>query len=248
MKSVVTNTHGLSTTAIVRTDRSVSGVTEPVISVNPGVMIFSVESYINPSNAYEIQFYAEPKEGTAWSLKESGVVIVDSTGFVSDNDILELDIYSDGSFDILIKVDTPNVKNYEIDIDAEYASLSYYGDDNGEETTLGKVVITQFSSKIPEFDTWLPDTLITLPDSIPPELVTISWLLLDANLFNQDISMWDVSNVLDMDRMLEGATSFNQDLSNWCVSNITSKPTDFDLNTPSWTLPKPVWGTCPANA
>ncbi len=42
-----------------------------------------------------------------------------------------------------------------------------------------------------------------------------------------------------------GATSFNQDLSSWCVSKISTQPSDFDFLTHAWTLPKPVWGTCP---
>lgn len=88
--------------------------------------------------------------------------------------------------------------------------------------------------------------------------------------FNQDISMWDVSKVTDMDSMFQGAIafnqpldnwntsnvttmtwmfrdaiSFNQDLSQWCVSNITSLPYEFEIGATNWTLPRPVWGTCP---
>jgi hypothetical protein len=39
--------------------------------------------------------------------------------------------------------------------------------------------------------------------------------------------------------------SFNQNLSDWCVINIPSIPFNFANNSPQWTLPKPVWGTCP---
>jgi hypothetical protein len=41
------------------------------------------------------------------------------------------------------------------------------------------------------------------------------------------------------------ASAFNQDLSGWCVTNFTSEPGDFDDGATSWTLPQPVWGTCP---
>lgn len=67
----------------------------------------------------------------------------------------------------------------------------------------------------------------------------------NASSFNQDISNWDVSKVTNMLSMFLGATSFNQDLSNWCVSNIKNAPDNFSKNTQSWTLPQPVWGTCP---
>jgi hypothetical protein len=50
-----------------------------------------------------------------------------------------------------------------------------------------------------------------------------------------------------MNRMFFNSASFNQDLSGWCVINIPGLPTNFDTNTPAWTLPnsRPIWGTCP---
>ena len=66
-----------------------------------------------------------------------------------------------------------------------------------------------------------------------------------ATSFNSDISLWDVSNVTGMTGMFGWASSFNQDLSKWCVSLIPTNPTFFDISATSWTLPKPVWGTCP---
>jgi surface protein len=62
---------------------------------------------------------------------------------------------------------------------------------------------------------------------------------------HSDISRWDVSNVTNMDLMFDSCVYFNQDLSRWCVSKITAPPLYFDYNTPAWTLPKPIWGTCP---
>ena len=67
----------------------------------------------------------------------------------------------------------------------------------------------------------------------------------DCSNFNQDISGWDVSSATSMSYMFDGCSGFNQDLSGWCVSNFSSEPWGFSDNTPSWTLPKPIWGTCP---
>jgi surface protein len=66
--------------------------------------------------------------------------------------------------------------------------------------------------------------------------------------FNQNISGWDTSGVIEMNRMFYEATAFDQDLSGWCVELIGSVPTDFDTGADSWTLPdsRPLWGqTCP---
>jgi surface protein len=66
-----------------------------------------------------------------------------------------------------------------------------------------------------------------------------------ARVFNQDIGRWNTANVTNMHTMFTGASAFNQDLSGWCVSQIVSQPQSFDTDATSWTLPRPVWGTCP---
>jgi len=43
-----------------------------------------------------------------------------------------------------------------------------------------------------------------------------------ATNFNQDISGWNVSNVVDMTSMFNVATIFNQDIGNWNTSKVTS--------------------------
>jgi surface protein len=49
----------------------------------------------------------------------------------------------------------------------------------------------------------------------------------DATIFNQNISSWNTSNVLNMERMFMQST-FNQNISSWCVTNILTKPEEFD--------------------
>ena len=68
----------------------------------------------------------------------------------------------------------------------------------------------------------------------------------NATSFDQPLNNWNVSNVTDMREMFANAHAFNQDLSMWCVSNIPNMPYDFNRNATNWTLPRPVWGTCPA--
>lgn len=77
-------------------------------------------------------------------------------------------------------------------------------------------------------------------------VTNMNYTFLGATVFNQDIGSWNVSNVVSMDAMFSEAYAFNQDLSGWCVDNIPTQPSNFDWGiTTTWTLPKPVWGTCP---
>lgn len=43
-----------------------------------------------------------------------------------------------------------------------------------------------------------------------------------ADIFNQDLSSWDVSNVKNFANMFDAAKSFNQSLASWDVSSSTS--------------------------
>ena len=101
-------------------------------------------------------------------------------------------------------------------------------------------------------------------------VTTMSWMFENASAFNQPLNTWNTSNVTEMQRMFYGASAFNQpldnwntsnvtnmadmffrassfnrDLSGWCVVNIPDRPEHFDDGATSWTLPRPVWGTCP---
>lgn len=81
---------------------------------------------------------------------------------------------------------------------------------------------------------------------VTQNLKTTSYMLMDAASFDQPLSKLPTRNVTNMTSMLHGATSFNQDLSGMCVPKITDMPSNFDTGATSWTLPRPVWGTCPS--
>lgn len=61
--------------------------------------------------------------------------------------------------------------------------------------------------------------LITVPNTIPNTVTNVSGMFYYATSFNQDISNWDVSNIVDFSFMFFYANSFNQDISGWDVSN-----------------------------
>lgn len=88
--------------------------------------------------------------------------------------------------------------------------------------------------------------LTAVPAQIPALVTNMNIMFYEARAFNQDISGWNVGNVSIMNQMFERTRSFNQNLSGWCVSKIPAAPSNFDALATAWTLPRPVWGTCPA--
>ena len=60
--------------------------------------------------------------------------------------------------------------------------------------------------------------------------------------FNQDISGWDVSNVLAMNNMFRGCYSLNQPFNSWNTSSLTSIPQVF-FNCYSFNQPLNLWNT-----
>ena len=51
-----------------------------------------------------------------------------------------------------------------------------------------------------------------------------------ATKFNGDVSDWDVSSVIYMDRMFNEATRFNGNVSDWDVSSVTNMNVSFHFS------------------
>jgi surface protein len=48
----------------------------------------------------------------------------------------------------------------------------------------------------------------------------MDYMFYEAKNFNQNISSWDISNVINMVSMFYGTREFNQNISNWNLENI----------------------------
>ena len=73
--------------------------------------------------------------------------------------------------------------------------------------------------------------LQVVPNSLPitSNITDMSYMFYGANIFNQDISSWDVSNVSNMSSMFKEASVFDQNISSWNVSNVTDMSYMFDF-------------------
>jgi surface protein len=66
------------------------------------------------------------------------------------------------------------------------------------------------------------NSLLSVPNDIPPSVKDTSAMFFHAGLFNQNISSWNTSNVSSMNIMFFEATTFNQNISVWNVSSVST--------------------------
>jgi surface protein len=86
----------------------------------------------------------------------------------------------------------------------------------------------------------LPSGIISVPSSIPTTLTDMSYMFVNASAFNQDLSLWDTSNVTTMFDMFDSAYAFNGNIGSWNTSKVTNMSymfnyaTSFNQDIGSW--------------
>ncbi|WP_339039860.1 BspA family leucine-rich repeat surface protein [Spiroplasma endosymbiont of Andrena trimmerana] len=68
----------------------------------------------------------------------------------------------------------------------------------------------------------MPETIEKVPDKLPSEITSLSYMFTRAKSFNQDLSKWNVSNVTDMSSLFSATSVFNGNITNWNVSKVTT--------------------------
>ncbi|MDN3442320.1 BspA family leucine-rich repeat surface protein [Psychrobacter sp. APC 3279] len=155
-----------------------------------------------------------------WEIKESGIKVVDSSGFISTG--ISLITNNEDPLNISHEITLASVglnKTYEFSGGAYSVKLRRTADPT---TVDGSVRVVSFSSEVTNNRFNLHNTNLVVPSTLPDYVTSLSSMFYGSNLFNQDISGWDVSNVTSMASMLQGCELFNQDISGWDVSNVTS--------------------------
>ena len=89
--------------------------------------------------------------------------------------------------------------------------------------TAGSVFRFQFTHPAP-----------VVPNSIPKWLTDTSYMFEGCQGFNQDISVWDVSNITNMEAMFKECRSFSYDLNRWDTSKVTNMAYMFNMCSGQW--------------
>ena len=156
-------------------------------------------------------------------------------------------IPENNNLDIIFDMDKLNTsRTFELYFGITGGSVTFGNDITTSGLKEGELEIIEWNSDCaPKVRISAANMTVKLPQTLPKEWTSLNSMFTYTNMANPDISMWDVSHVVDMEYMFNDATGFNQDLSNWCVQHMSSEPYNFRKNATKWTLPKPVWGTCP---
>lgn len=68
----------------------------------------------------------------------------------------------------------------------------------------------------------MPKKVKKVPNQLPPEITSLSNMFAETLKFNQNISRWNVSNIVDMSYMFSFTEKFNKNISRWNVSKVTN--------------------------
>ncbi|WDA54738.1 MAG: hypothetical protein PPFGHCPK_01202 [Spiroplasma endosymbiont of Drosophila atripex] len=90
----------------------------------------------------------------------------------------------------------------------------------------------------------MPRIIEKVPDQLPTKITSLSNMFADNLTFDQNISSWNISNIVDMSYMFYDAKKFNQDISKWNTSKVTNmmgmfwNAKKFNQNLSAWNVEK----------
>lgn len=248
----------------------------PVVNIPENALVVELTKFRNgyySAAQSDVGLSRTARTSANWQLHNAitGELLCDQNGIY--NTSLIYDAGTDGTTYIRLPLNeklTVAMSGGFIGIEIYVGAVQRYSNDM---SVYGSVNVLRYPNNIASIKHNVEGYTLTIPHELPPEMSSLDHYFRDSNLFNQDISHWnitgvgstmnmfygaksfnqdigdwDVSSVNSMGNMFTSAQSFNQDLSRWCVKRIPELSYQWDYDTPAWTLPKPVWGTCPGPA
>ena len=161
-----------------------------------------------------------PPTVNLWSLKENGKLIADHTGFSSKGISNEISVLKYNTITIPIKL--IGTRDFEFVGGGEFIELIYSDAEAIKQIPSLSLTVDSFSSTLEGFRFNLPNVELTVPEALPQTITNLSHMFAGCNLFNQDISMWNTSNIIRMDNTFKDCYNFNQPISYWNTSKVTT--------------------------
>jgi hypothetical protein len=122
------------------------------------------------------------------------------------------------------------ISNFEIIEVSIVGNFTHFGTDPLLETIegielLSRVIsfnITSLNSLRGAF--YNATSLIEVPTTLPSTVTNLDYLFFNATSFNQNIFVWNITNVTTLNFILYGAISFNQPITGWLLNKILTFP------------------------
>jgi len=138
----------------------------------------------------------------------------------ANGEVVESGIWAPEGEDINFVSTLPEAGSYTLEISGYFPSL--------RSESLDKLVDViqwgdvEWESMVLSFQQWKGEKFSATDLPRTEKVTNMFGMFRKAEFFNDDLSQWDVSQVVTMDDMFKGAKSFNGDLSQWDVSNLES--------------------------
>ena len=202
-----------TTTSFIKPARTV----QPPPPVLPASTPFTFQT-TNPTGNGELSVKVSLYEpSNDWALYRNGALLV-AEGVENEGARYNGGV-SDGYVSVSLYLGDDVVNNYELRGNGKRLELSHNaGVSNPDDR--GKVDIKGFSAGINHYQLSVIDGYLTVPDKLPSNINSTESMFKNCNLFNQDLSGWNMVNVLLMDFMFSYCSSFNQPIGDWDVSNV----------------------------
>ena len=199
----------------------ISSVSELVVSDTPANVtpLRFKTTNLKSSMEYPLKIKISADGEDSWELVESGDKVADSSGFLASGitSAISTESWELGTTILTLATSGAN-KNYELFAKNRKCSLNHSKVSGGVD---GTVIVENFTIDTPLLQLRLANTHLTVPSTLPSYMTDLTSLFNTSDLFNQDISGWDVSSVNNMRGMFYNTSSFNQDISSWNVSSVT---------------------------
>ena len=190
----------------------------------------STADSVDPSARWSLE-YPDGLPGTFKVFKDGELVA--SSGEVNVTNV------TDQYGNIALFVPENTTTTFKIQVTAPCVKVNYYTAVN---KGLQKFTVDDFGVDVNRYEFAIYDADLEVPATLPSHITKMARMFKGSNRFNQDLSGWDVSNIVDAQDAFTECTAFNGNLSGWVLTSLRqatrmfSKCTSFNQPIGDWKL------------